>query len=109
MSRPSTHQLVRSPAPGAERRVHTPAGMGAAPAIVALRFALPKPAPATISVRSSEGRVVRTLLHGTLEAGEHDCRWDGRDDLGDSVPAGSYILELEAGGSPLTSRRVTVR
>lgn len=74
-----------------------------------LRFALPSATPSTLSVRSADGRVVRTLLHGTLEAGEHDCRWDGRDDRGVSVSAGSYVLMLEAGGAPLTSRRVTVR
>jgi len=64
---------------------------------------------ATLSVHSADGRVVRTLLNGSLEAGEHDCRWDGRDDVGGLVAPGDYCLQLEAGGSPLTSRRVVVR
>ena len=109
MSRPSIVALHRATPRGVECRVPVPPVVGPASPVAVLRFALPKATTATLSVHSADGRVVRTLLNGTLEAGEHDCRWDGRDDLGRSVPAGNYCLQLEAGGSPLTSRRVTVR
>ena len=109
MSRLSILALHRATPLGVERCVPVPPAAGPAPPLAVLRFALPKPTTATLSVHSADGRVVRTLLNGPLEAGEHDCRWDGRDDLGASVPPGNYCLQLEAGGSPLTSRRVAVR
>ena len=109
MSRTSTSLFHRIALGNAESHEPLPSALGCRPAVASLRFALPKPTPATVSVRAVDGRVVRTLLQGTLAAGEHDCRWDGRDELGASVPAGGYVLLLEAGGSPLTSRRVNVR
>ncbi len=109
MSRSSISALHRATPRGVERRVPVKPVVGPASPVAVLRFALPKPTTATLSVHSADGRVVRTLLNGSLEAGEHDCRWDGCDDRGASVPPGNYSLQLEAGGSPLTSRRVTVR
>jgi hypothetical protein len=43
------------------------------------------------------GRRVRTLEAGSLEAGPHDLPWDGRDDQGREVPAGTYLARMAAG------------
>jgi flagellar hook assembly protein FlgD len=52
---------------------------------------------------------VRTLVGGTLEAGEHSARWDGRDDGGHEVAAGLYFAKLEAGGNARTVRIVRAK
>jgi flagellar hook assembly protein FlgD len=39
--------------------------------------------------------VVRTLVSGTLTAGEHVEVWNGRDDSGRSLASGVYFAELQ--------------
>ena len=79
------------------------------PSVAQLRFALPRPQHALVCVHDSNGRVVRTLHDGTLEPGEHVSSWDGQDDLGASLAAGSYTLRLDVDRQPLTSRVITLR
>ena len=58
-----------------------------------------------ISLRlfDSQGRVVRSLLDSEARGpGIHRIGWDGRDDAGDSVPAGMYWYRVTAGGSTST-------
>ena len=43
------------------------------------------------------GRRVRRFGGEELSAGVHELRWDGRDQSGALVPAGTYFLRIEAG------------
>ena len=62
-----------------------------------LRFDLAHEGLAKLSIYSLEGRLVRTLVNGSLEAGRHSVPWDGRDNSGGSVASGVYVMRLEAG------------
>ncbi len=53
------------------------------------------------------GRSVRTLLEGPLSVGTHEVVWDGRSDAGVRLPAGLYLLRLEANGQTQT-RTITI-
>jgi hypothetical protein len=72
-------------------------------------IALPQPADVTLSLFDSQGRHVRELARGTLAAGEHRARWDGRDDAGRAAPSGIYFARLEALGRTLNTRFAVVR
>jgi uncharacterized membrane protein len=61
-----------------------------------LRFDLPVPTAVSLRVFSVQGRLVRTIVDGQVEAGRHQRRWDGRDDRGRGVAAGVYFYRLEA-------------
>ena len=95
--------VARAPA-GVRARVPAPPR----PSVAVLRFALPRSTPATVAVFDGEGHCVRTLLSGELEAGEHACSWDGRDELDRLVAVGDYTLRLEADARTVTSRRVSI-
>jgi hypothetical protein len=43
----------------------------------------------------SQGRMVRSLIDGRKEAGEHTVTWDGRSDSGQPLPSGVYYYELD--------------
>ncbi|MFN8587099.1 MAG: FlgD immunoglobulin-like domain containing protein [Candidatus Eisenbacteria bacterium] len=73
-----------------------------------LRFALAHAGRAQLELYDASGRRVRTLLAGTLEAGEHGASWDGRDDSGHESAAGLYFARLEAGGECRVVRIVRV-
>ncbi len=62
-----------------------------------LRFELGAPESVRLTVHDLHGRRVRSLLAGRREAGTHSARWDGRDEAGRPLPAGTYLCRLEAG------------
>jgi flagellar hook assembly protein FlgD len=55
------------------------------------------------------GRLVRTLVDGPLEAGEHNIGWNGRDSRGALVESGVYFYKLHTGGHELARRMLLVR
>ncbi|HOX24380.1 MAG TPA: FlgD immunoglobulin-like domain containing protein [Candidatus Krumholzibacteria bacterium] len=48
-----------------------------------------------LAIFDLRGRRVATLVAGELAAGVHRVGWDGRDDAGRSVPAGTYLCRLK--------------
>jgi hypothetical protein len=54
------------------------------------------------------GREVATAWRGRLEEAPDRFQWDGRNERGQAVAAGRYLLRLEAGGSALATTWVTV-
>jgi aminopeptidase N len=71
-----------------------------------LRFTLPVAGPASLSLFDVQGRLVRTLVDGSLDAGSHEARWDGRDRRGRTVASGTYYARVAAGSA--TSVRAVV-
>jgi hypothetical protein len=59
-----------------------------------LTFALAQCADVSAHVFDVQGRRLRTLLHAHLAPGEHAIAWDGRDNRGRRVPAGTDVLRL---------------
>jgi hypothetical protein len=45
------------------------------------------------------GQRVRVLVDGSVAAGVHRIRWDGRDTVGRAVASGAYFARLSAPGS----------
>ena len=52
---------------------------------------------------------VRTLLDEVRESGEHTAVWNGRDDAGRIMAAGTYFCRLQAGGEVQIRRMVLVK
>lgn len=66
---------------------------------VTLGYQLDAPASrATVEIRSSSGALVRTMEPpaSVLSKGTHTIEWDGRDDRGNPVPAGTYSYTIRA-------------
>jgi len=53
---------------------------------------------ARLAVYDVAGRLVAVLSDGPAAAGEHEARWDGRDDDGRAVSSGVYFVRLSADG-----------
>lgn len=64
-----------------------------------------------LRIFDASGRVVRTLLQGEtqLTAGAHRTPWDGRDDAGNPVSSGLYVVRLDAGDEVATRKIVLLR
>jgi len=74
-----------------------------------IRFDLAADGPARLAVYDLSGRLVQRLSQGSMTAGPHALRWDGRDAHGRTVAAGVYIARLEAGGRAVSHRMVLVK
>ena len=62
---------------------------------IPVQFSLRKPERLSVVVVDSDGKAVRTLLMPTpVPAGRQRFGWDGRDDSGQVVPAGTYKPRL---------------
>jgi hypothetical protein len=72
-----------------------------------IAFALGERAAVSISVFDVSGRRVAVLTDGERAAGRHSVRWDGLDDQGQSVAAGTYFVRMVAGASRF-DRKITV-
>jgi len=55
------------------------------------------------------GRRVRSLADGALPGGTLTSRWDGRDDAGDPLPSGVYLVRLMTRDATASSKIVLLR
>ena len=65
--------------------------------------------PVQVRIYNLRGELVVTLLDGAQPAGRHQLVWRGRDDRGDEVASGVYIVVVESGGERASRRIVLVR
>jgi arabinogalactan endo-1,4-beta-galactosidase len=74
-----------------------------------VRFAIPAAAHVRLGVYDLFGRLVRRLADGDLPASERSVVWDGAAVDGRAVPAGVYVVRLQAGAATAEQRVVRVR
>ena len=62
-----------------------------------IRYQLPEEALVTLGIYNLLGQRVRTLYEGRQNAGFRQVQWDGKNDFGQQVSSGVYIIRLQAG------------
>lgn len=72
-------------------------------------FALPEEAFVHIRVYDILGRQVRTLENREFPAGFHASVWDGRDEWGEVVSSGLYLVHFRAGTSMFIRKMILLR
>ena len=69
-------------------------------------FQTPRRERALVRVFDPAGRLVRTLLEGTVNAGRQTLTWNGRNETGGSVASGTYFYEITVAGERQTRKMV---
>ena len=72
-------------------------------------FSLPQTGDARLRVFDVQGRLVRTLVNGRVEAGRHVVDWNGRNELDREVASGVYFYRLSAGDDEATRKLVFLK
>lgn len=74
-----------------------------------IEFSLPRQQDVNLAVYNLLGQQVRTLVNGSMPAGQHTVRWDGRNDSGANVPSGIYFYKIYTNEFSQTNKMVLVR
>ena len=74
-----------------------------------IRLAIPEAGTVEVSILDVAGRRVRQIAGGRFAAGGVEARWDGRNDAGDSMPAGVYLYRVRAGAREFSGRFVMIQ
>jgi hypothetical protein len=73
------------------------------------RMGIPEATPAALRIYTTSGRLVRSLVDGTLQAGYQEIEWDGRDENGQVVADGVYFYRFHSPKHETTMKLVFVR
>lgn len=74
-----------------------------------IAFRLPKTEQVELKIFDMNGREVRTLVSGNLNAGGHAVIWDGKNNSARAVASGVYVYRMRAGEFEQTRRMNLVR
>ncbi|MBA7516841.1 Outer membrane protein assembly factor BamB [subsurface metagenome] len=74
-----------------------------------VRYALPVKKQVELNIYDVNGRVVKILVNGEIDAGYYTACWDGRDDVGKKAPSGVYFLKFTAGDYSATEKLLLIR
>jgi len=74
-----------------------------------INFSLPKTAPVRLVIYNIRGQKVKELLNESLEGGNHNVVWNGRDDGNRPVASGVYFARLEQSGVTKISKMMLMK
>jgi hypothetical protein len=74
-----------------------------------ITYKLAKSTRVSLEIYNALGQKVRTLVQASQPAGSYDATWNGRNDLGVSVPTGVYFYRLRAGSQTMMKKMVLLR
>jgi hypothetical protein len=72
-------------------------------------FELPRAMTANLSIYDPRGRLVVTLVEGTVAKGAREVTWDGKDARGTPVSSGVYFYQLRTGTRTFTKKLVFLK
>ncbi len=63
-----------------------------------IRLDLSRPSRAELSVFNVRGQIVKQLLSGPMDSGNHELVWDGKDERGIRAASGIYFIRIKTNG-----------
>lgn len=72
-------------------------------------YEVPQSSQVTIRVYDVAGKLVRTLVDGTVEPGRYAATWDGRNDAGGTVGSGVYFCTMQTPAYNATHKMVLMK
>jgi hypothetical protein len=74
-----------------------------------ITFKLYEKADVDLSIYDLRGRLVRTVIAGELEPGDHSVMWDGTNEMGNKIGSGSYLYRLRSNDEVITRKMIVVK
>ena len=61
-----------------------------------------------MSIYDLNGKLVRSLINKNHDRGFFSINWDGKNNNGDHVSAGLYILKMMTGNADVRTKKITL-
>jgi hypothetical protein len=74
-----------------------------------IRFTLDQTEDVNLTVYNTSGQVVKSLVNGSVSAGQHEVKWNATDISGNTVASGIYLYTLRAGNKTETRRMIFLK
>jgi PKD repeat protein len=74
-----------------------------------ITYQLKNPTHVVLEIFTPSGKKITTLVNQEEPAGVHTLQWDGRNESGDKVGSGVYVVVLDADGKKLKSKVVIIK
>ncbi len=74
-----------------------------------IRYSMKEAGPVSIEIYNIKGQLVRTLVDGVKEAGNHTIVWNGLDKSNRSVSSGVYFYKMNAGKYSSTKKMIMMK
>jgi hypothetical protein len=71
-------------------------------------FVLKEAADVALRIFGDQGQLVRTVDLGKLIQGRHEVSWEGQDQAGQPVTAGTYLYRMEVNGIATSAKKVVL-
>ena len=74
-----------------------------------LKYEIGSAGPVSINLFDVSGRKIRSLYNGIQIPGQHEVRWDAKDDRGRSMSSGVYLFNVNVGGKTQTAKTLLLK
>ena len=76
---------------------------------VQIPFSVNRSSQLSLDIFDTLGRRVRTLVDGNKSIGHYKIFWDGKDNNGEPVSSGVYLIDLRAGQAHITNKLLYIK
>ena len=77
--------------------------------VTTLRYQLPETNMVTLTIYDMAGKEVKTLINQQQTAGPHGVKWNGTNNLGNTVSAGIYLYQVQSGVYRQTNKMILLK
>jgi hypothetical protein len=74
-----------------------------------ITYSVPQPGKVSLKIYDVLGRPVKTLINTEVQAGAYIIHWNVNDEKGNAVPAGVYLLRIQAGDHSETKKLMIIK
>jgi PKD repeat protein len=74
-----------------------------------IRFDVPENGMVRLTIYNLVGEMLRAIVNGQRSAGHHSAHWDGRNENGESLASGIYLLTMQAGRFKATKKIILLK
>lgn len=74
-----------------------------------LKYEMGSAGHVSVNVFDINGRKIRSLYNGIQNPGQHEIRWDARDDRGRSMSSGVYLFKVNVNGKQQTAKTLLLK
>ena len=74
-----------------------------------IEFSVPASGHLELALYNLAGQKIRELISGSMSAGVHTVKWDGKDMNGAAVASGTYIAQLRTGNTVVNRKMALVK